>query len=118
MNDSGTPFNDIVGTRVRSYREAQGWSLNEFAAAAGLSPSQLSRLETGKNEWTVERLRITADTLGVPVADLVSHDLDPGTVRVSVSPDELRVLRSFRTGSMAKFWRTALDMWEARWGKP
>lgn len=57
-----------VRTRLRSLRTTLGLSLDELAGRAGLSPSTLSRIETGKRT-------ISLDVL-VPLARALHVDLD------------------------------------------
>ncbi len=61
-----------IGRRIKMFRVERGRKLKEVAAAAGMQPSQLSRIEGCKTNprWTtVERI---ARALEVNVADLVS----------------------------------------------
>jgi transcriptional regulator with XRE-family HTH domain len=58
----------VVRTRLRSLRQTLGLSLDELAARAGLSPSTLSRIETGKRT-------ISLDVL-LPLARALQVDLD------------------------------------------
>ncbi|WP_460818444.1 helix-turn-helix domain-containing protein, partial [Microbacterium petrolearium] len=41
-------LDSLVRKRVRALRVAQGWSLDELAKRARMSPSSLSRIENGK----------------------------------------------------------------------
>jgi transcriptional regulator with XRE-family HTH domain len=38
----------LVGTQIRALRTALGMTLSDLAAAAGLSPGMLSKVETGQ----------------------------------------------------------------------
>ena len=58
--------------RLRGLREERGLSLDEVAAAAGMSPSTLSRLETGKRRLAVDHLAPLARALGVSVDELLA----------------------------------------------
>lgn len=63
-----------IGRRMKLFRVEGGRKLKEVAAAAGMQPSQLSRIEGCKTDpkWTtVERI---AKALEVDVSDLVSKD--------------------------------------------
>lgn len=66
---------DIVRSRLRSLRTALGLSLEELGDRAGLSPSTISRVETGKRTISLDILLTLARALG---ADLESL-LDTGT---------------------------------------
>jgi transcriptional regulator with XRE-family HTH domain len=57
-----------VRARLRSLRNAQGLSLDELSALANLSPSTISRVETGKRTVSLDVL--------VPLARALQVDLD------------------------------------------
>jgi transcriptional regulator with XRE-family HTH domain len=61
-------IDSLVRTRLRSLREAQGWTLDTMAERSHLSPSTISRIETGKRS-------ISLDVL-VPLARALQIDLD------------------------------------------
>ncbi len=56
--------------RVKELREAKGWNQTILAYHAGLSPSQVSLIETGKRNPSATTLKGIADALGVEVGDL------------------------------------------------
>ena len=58
----------VVRTRLRSLRNTLGLSLDELAARTSLSPSTISRVETGKRT-------ISLDVL-LPLAAALQVDLD------------------------------------------
>ena len=60
-----------VGPRLRALRHSRGWTLAELAARAQLSPSTLSRLESGKRQASLELLLPLTRQLGVGLDDLV-----------------------------------------------
>jgi transcriptional regulator with XRE-family HTH domain len=53
----------VVRTRLRSLRTTLGYSLDDLAARANLSPSTISRVETGKAHPTAEMIIRLADQL-------------------------------------------------------
>ncbi|MFT2706629.1 helix-turn-helix domain-containing protein [Clavibacter zhangzhiyongii] len=63
-----TDLDALVRQRIRGLREARGWSLDALAARCFLSPSTLSRIETGHR-------RIALDQL-VPIAQALETTLD------------------------------------------
>jgi transcriptional regulator with XRE-family HTH domain len=71
-----------VRTRLRSLRATLGLSLDDLAARTNLSPSTISRIETGKRT-------ISLDVL-LPLAAALQVDLD---VLLDVSPDDDVVIR-------------------------
>lgn len=60
------------GNPIRVWREYRGLSLGALAAAAGISSSYLSQLETGKRTGTAEVLSTIGGQLNVDVDDLIS----------------------------------------------
>lgn len=72
----------VVRTRLRSLRNALGLSLDELAAQTSLSPSTISRVETGKRT-------ISLDVL-LPLATALQVDLD---ALLDVRNDEDVVIR-------------------------
>lgn len=78
----------IVRTRLRSVRNTLGLSLDELAARTNLSPSTISRVETGKRT-------ISLDVL-LPLATALQVELD---TLFDVHTDDDVVIRPTRTGS-------------------
>lgn len=58
----------VIRQRIRGLRLARGWSLDSLAARCGLSPSTLSRLETGHRRMALDQL--------VPIARALDTTLD------------------------------------------
>ena len=56
---------------IRVWREYRMMSQQALAAAAGISPSYLSQLETGKRTGTAEVLGAISKTLMIDIDDLV-----------------------------------------------
>ena len=74
-----------VGPRLRALRRARGATLADLAGETGLTPSTLSRLETGKLRPTLEQLLPLARAHGVPLEDLVEAPLT-GDPRIHLRP--------------------------------
>jgi transcriptional regulator with XRE-family HTH domain len=55
---------DAAPNRLRALREARGLTLAELAEAAGTTNQQISHLELGKRQLTVEWLRRLGQALG------------------------------------------------------
>lgn len=62
----------VVRKRVRELAKKKGWSMNLLADFAGMSRSNLSRIMNGKQSPTVRTLKRIAETLEVPLKDLLS----------------------------------------------
>jgi transcriptional regulator with XRE-family HTH domain len=61
-----------VRRRLRSLREARGWSLDELARRAHIGPSTISRIETGNRRVALDQLVALARALEVSVDDLLA----------------------------------------------
>lgn len=57
---------------IRVWRKHRGLNQQDLAAAAGISPSYLSQLESGKRTGTTEVLSAIAGVLNLALDDLVS----------------------------------------------
>jgi transcriptional regulator with XRE-family HTH domain len=98
----------LIRKRIRGLRAARGWSLDDLAARCYLSPSTLSRIETGHRRIALDQLAPIARALGTTLDQLVGMTTwllsrDPGPHGVTVAkmritrpepgggPDELKV---------------------------
>jgi transcriptional regulator with XRE-family HTH domain len=64
--------------RIRSLRKARGWSLDDLAERAGISLSQLSRIETGHRRISLDQLTAISVALGKSLDELVESPDDLG----------------------------------------
>ncbi len=60
----------LLGARIKELRTGRGLSQEELAEMVGVDPKHLSRIETGLNAPTVDRLEILAYSLGVEIHTL------------------------------------------------
>lgn len=60
-----------LGQRMRHFRTAAGFTLDQLGSAVGIAGSQLSLMENGKREPRLSLLSSIASTLGVTVGDLL-----------------------------------------------
>lgn len=79
----------VVRERLRSLRLARGWSLDALARRCGLSPSTLSRLETGGRRIALDQLVPLAQALGTTLDQLVEPAREDDVVIRPVQ-DEVR----------------------------
>src|SRR5690606_31533367 len=70
----------IVRTRLRSLRTTMGWSLDDLAARTNLSPSTISRIETGKRTISLDVLLPLAAALQVDLDSLLDVRSDDDVV--------------------------------------
>jgi transcriptional regulator with XRE-family HTH domain len=78
----GSDLDGLVRQRIRGLRVARGWSLDDLAARCYLSPSTLSRIETGHRRIALDQLAPIARALGTTLDQLVeSADDDDVVIR-------------------------------------
>ena len=70
----------LVRQRIRGLRVARGWSLDELAARSYLSPSTLSRIETGHRRIALDQLAPIARALDTTLDQLVEAGGDADVV--------------------------------------
>ena len=70
-----------VGPRLRAARQERGWTLEELAGRASMSPSTLSRLESGKRQASLELLVPLTRQLGIGIDDLIVAEMPDPRVR-------------------------------------
>ena len=70
----------LVRRRIRGLRGALGWSLDDLAARCYLSPSTLSRIETGHRRISLDQLNAIARALGTTIDQLVESAADDDVV--------------------------------------
>ena len=70
----------LVRQRIRSLRLARGWTLDSLAARCDLSPSNLSRIETGQRRIALDQLVSVARALGTTLDQLVEPGEQAGVL--------------------------------------
>lgn len=76
-----------IRLRIRGLRQARGWSLDNLAERAFLSPSTLSRIETGHRRISLDQLIALARALGTSLDQLV-ESVDDDDVVIRPQRDE------------------------------
>ncbi|GAA3351551.1 helix-turn-helix transcriptional regulator [Amorphoplanes nipponensis] len=84
----------LVRKRIRGLRVARGWSLDDLAARCWLSPSTLSRIETGHRRIALDQLAPIARALGTTLDQLVEPVADEDVV-IRPHRDETRGLTTW-----------------------
>lgn len=110
MVDADHGFADIdnlVRTRLRSLRQALGWSLDALGERSHLSPSTISRIETGKRTVSLDVLLPLARALQIDLDSLLEGDIDDADVVIRPVPTNRPGLTTWPlsrpTGSAASF---------------
>ena len=70
-------------TRLRTLREARGWSIDELARRSHIGSSTISRLETGHRRLALDHLVVLARALDTSVDELLA---DEGSDDVVIRP--------------------------------
>ncbi|MFD9130668.1 helix-turn-helix domain-containing protein [Kitasatospora sp. NPDC059571] len=83
MTQEDEDLDTLVRKRIRGLRVAMGWSLDDLAARCHLSPSTLSRIETGHRRIGLDQLTALARALGTSLDQLVES---PGDDDVILTP--------------------------------
>ena len=81
-----TDWTTVVRQRIRGLRLAHGWSLDALAARCHLSPSSLSRIETGGRRIALDQLTVIARALGTTLDQLVESAEDDDDVVIRPQP--------------------------------
>ncbi len=76
----GDDLDSLVRQRIRGLRVARGFSLDDLAARSYLSPSTLSRIETGHRRISLDQLTSIARALGTTLDQLVESVADDDVV--------------------------------------
>ncbi len=79
----------LVRQRIHGLRAALGWSLDDLASRCCLSPSTLSRIETGHRRISLDQLTSIARALGTTLDQLVESATDEDVV-IRPQRDETR----------------------------
>lgn len=72
--DDGEQVEETARRRLRTLRQARGWTLDDLAARSHVGASTISRLETGQRRLALDQLVTLARALGVTVDDLLADD--------------------------------------------
>jgi transcriptional regulator with XRE-family HTH domain len=89
MKQERMDLDGVIRQRVRGLRLARGWSLDTLAARCYLSPSTLSRIETGHRRIALDQLVPIARALGTTLDQLV-ESVDDDDVVIRPQRDEAR----------------------------
>ena len=87
MNDLAT-----LGQRIRHFRTAAGFTLDQLGDVVGIAGSQLSLMENGKREPRISLLSAIAGVVGIQLADLL--DEAPPSPRAALEIQLERAQRS------------------------
>lgn len=78
---------ELARRRLRTLRQARGWTLDDLAARAHVGASTISRIETGRRRLAVDQLVSLTRALGVTVDELLAGDGDAVVIRPTASTE-------------------------------
>ncbi len=95
-----------LGPRLRAARQARGWTLQRLADLAAISPSTLSRLESGQRQPSLELLLPLTRRLGIRLEDLLpAEPPDPRVRRAEIRRDGLAIVPLAPEGAAVETYR-------------
>ena len=74
VTPGGEALEETARRRLRTLRQARGWTLDDLAERAHVGASTISRIETGQRRLAVDQLVTLARALGISVDDLLADD--------------------------------------------
>lgn len=80
MEQESSDLDQLIRQRIRSLRLARGWTLDALAARCHISPSNLSRIETGRRRIALDQLVPIARALDTTIDQLVESGDDQDVV--------------------------------------
>src|ERR1700742_82427 len=100
MRQTGNHVDSLVGARIRIIRKHKKMSQSDLGKAIDVTFQQVQKYENGKNRVGASRLRLVADALGVPIADLFGDVAQTersakATKSVVFDPQALRFAEAF-----------------------
>jgi len=75
-----------VGARVRSLRRERGLTIEQLAAATGLTKGFISQLERDRTAPSLSSIARICDALGVRLSHIFEHEPEPALVRRGERP--------------------------------
>lgn len=85
-----------LGHRIRHYRLARGYTLDDLGAEVGVAGSQLSLIENGKREPKLSLLQAIADAAGTSVSDLISGEAPNRRAALEIELERVQSSTTFR----------------------
>src|ERR1700759_4785324 len=87
-------INENLGRRVKKLRGDRGWSLEELAAASGVSRSMLSEIERERANPTLSVTYRIASAFGLALQDLIETAAIASSIQTIRASDRSQTFRS------------------------
>lgn len=94
--DTADAINEDLGRRVKKLRGDRGWSLEELAAASGVSRSMLSEIERKRANPTLSVTYRIARAFGLSLQDLIESADSASAILTIRATDRAQVFRKDR----------------------
>ena len=91
-----TDISAAIGKRIRTFRNAQGISLEELSFKADLNAAHLGQIERGLRNPTIETLNRIATALDISFYELIGSVAQLSSMTLDEQKDILRIIRIFR----------------------
>jgi transcriptional regulator with XRE-family HTH domain len=91
--DTADAINEDLGRRVKKLRGDRGWSLEELAAASGVSRSMLSEIERQRANPTLSVTYRIARAFGLSLQDLLESANSASTIQTIRANDRAQIFR-------------------------
>lgn len=73
----------LLGARVRAFRRAKGWTLDELAKAVGVDKAHISRIENNLKTPSIATIAKMGQALDVSMGHLLGETLDKSDIKVT-----------------------------------
>src|SRR5436309_12102753 len=87
-------INENLGRRVKKLRAERGWSLEELAAASGVSRSMLSEIERERANPTLSVTYRIASAFGLTMHDLIETAAAASSIQIIRAADRAQIFRA------------------------
>lgn len=98
---------EVLGARLRAFRQIAGYSIEELAHKADMNAAQLGKVERGERNSTVQTLERIVAALGVTYEDLFDFSKDAAVPSNSVIGKTLLLLSALNADEQTAIYRTA-----------
>src|ERR1700729_1927853 len=75
-----TRIEDVARRRLRTLRQARGWTLDDLARRSNIGASTISRIETGHRRLAIDHLSDLARALETTVDAVLADDSDEDVI--------------------------------------
>lgn len=96
-----------LGAKIRSYRKAKLYNIEDLAHKADLNPAHLGKIERGERNLTLHTLLKIAEALEVRLSDLFDFDRPVETEEEPIIAKTVSCLRDLTLSEQEHIYQTA-----------